>query len=459
MSDPVRFCRSWPRCSRPLPAAETYPTRPIRLIVSFPPGGAADIVARLVGQPLSVRLGQPVVVENRPGANGNLAGELVARAAPDGYTLLAGPSGLFAINPHLYAKMAFDPLKELVPIASVQFNTLLLTANPSLRPVKNFRDFIDARPKDQAAAVLRLDRQRQRASSGDGNAEAPGRDRPHPCALPGGGPAALGVIAGDVAAMFGGGSVAPLVQSGKLRGLATSGPRRSALLPDLPTIAEFYPGYEVSLWQGLFAPAGTPPAIIERLRSEVNAVLAQPEYGAKLTAAGSGEPFITTPEEFAARIRSDHEKYGKVIKEIGVAKVTAERRASDSACLSSRLELLIGEFRYVRRLQHDKRLIRGRVAGIASRGQLAIGVAELAHVPGLDRSLQGCERLGQRGIEQVGHRQSFPSRDGLRHLRQRLLELLDLVAGEGPVLRRVRQVRAWRAAVGRTCSSRRPSSD
>lgn len=298
-------------------SAETYPTRPIRLIVSFPPGGAADLVARLVGQPLSARLGQPVVVENRPGANGNLAGELVARAAPDGYTLLVGPSGLFAINPHLYAKMAFDPLKELVPIASVQFNTLLLTANPSLGSVKNFRDFIDLARKTKPPLFY--------ASIGNGSEHhlamellkrQAGIDLTH-VPYRGGGPAALGVIAGDVAAMFGGGSVAPLVQSGKLRGLATSGPRRSALLPDLPPIAEFYPGYEVSLWQGLFAPAGTPPAIIARLRSDVNAVLAQPDYGAKLAAAGSGEPFITTPEEFAARIRSDHEKYGKVIKDIG----------------------------------------------------------------------------------------------------------------------------------------------
>ena len=299
-------------------AAETYPARPIRLMVSFPPGGAADLVARLVGQPLSVRLGQPVVIENRPGANGSLAGEQVARAAPDGYTLLAGPSALFVINPHLYAKMSFDPLKELVPVASVQLNTLLLTANPSLGSVKDFRDFIALARKTKPPLFY--------ASIGNGSEHhlamellkrQAGIDLVH-VPYKGGGPAALGVIAGDVSAMFGGGSVAPLVQSGKLRGLATSGPRRSALLPDLPAIAEFYPGYEVSLWQGLFTPAGTPPAIIERLRSEVNAILAQPEYGAKLAAAGAGEPFITTPEEFAARIRSDHEKYGKVIKEIGV---------------------------------------------------------------------------------------------------------------------------------------------
>ena len=130
--------------------AQTYPTRPIRLLVSFPPGGASDLVARTLGQPLGARLGQPVVVENRPGSNGNLAGELAAHATPDGYTLLLGPSSLFAINPHLYAKMAIDPLKDLLPVASVVTNELILAANPALPSVTDFRGFIalarDARP-------------------------------------------------------------------------------------------------------------------------------------------------------------------------------------------------------------------------------------------------------------------------------------------------------------------------
>jgi tripartite-type tricarboxylate transporter receptor subunit TctC len=134
----------------------------------------------------------------------------------------------------------------------------------------------------------------------------------------GGGPAALGVMAGDVAAMFGGGSVASLVQSGELRGLAISGRRRSPALPELPSIAEFYPDYEVTLWQGLFAPLGTRPDVIARLRTEVNAVLAQSDVMDKLAAAGAGDPYITTQAEFAARIRSDYDKYGKVIADIGL---------------------------------------------------------------------------------------------------------------------------------------------
>jgi tripartite-type tricarboxylate transporter receptor subunit TctC len=298
--------------------AEPYPTRPIRLLVSFPPGGASDLIARTLGQPLSARLGQPVVVENRPGSNGNIAGELAARAAPDGYTLLMAPSSLLAVNPHLYAKMAIDPLKELLPVASLVSNELILAVNPALA-VKGFQDFIvlarAARPPLFYASIgngsehhLAMEFLKQR--SGIDLVHVPYR---------GGGPAAIGVMAGDVAAMFGGGSVAPLIQSGKLRGLAVTGERHSRLLPDLPPIAEFYPGYEVSIWQGLFAPLGTPPEIVGRLRDDMSAILVQGDIAEKLAAAGSGEPYVTTPSDFLARIRSDYARYGKLIKDAGLA--------------------------------------------------------------------------------------------------------------------------------------------
>ena len=297
---------------------EPYPTRPIRLLVSFPPGGASDLIARTLGQPLSVRLGQPVVVENRPGSNGNLAGELAARAAPDGYALLLAPSSLLAVNPHLYAKMAIDPLKELLPVASLVVNELILAVNPALA-VKDFQDFVAlaraARPPLFYASIgngsehhLAMELLKQQA----------GVDLVH-VPYRGGGPAAIGVMAGDIAAMFGGGSVAPLIQSGKLRGLAVTGQRRSHLLPDLPPIAEFYPGYEVTIWQGLFAPIGTPPEIVRRLREDMGAVLAQGDIAEKLAAAGSGEPYVTTVPDFLARIRSDHARYGKLIKDAGLA--------------------------------------------------------------------------------------------------------------------------------------------
>jgi tripartite-type tricarboxylate transporter receptor subunit TctC len=297
--------------------AQSYPSRPIRLLVSYPPGGAADLVARAVGAPLAARLGQPVVVENRPGSNGNLAGELVAGAAPDGHTLLLGPSALFGINPHLYARMAIDPLKDLLPVASLVSNALLLAANPKLGPA-GLRDFIEfARGAKSPLFYASIGNGSEHHLAMEMLKQTAGIDLTH-VPYKGGGPAALGVMSGDVAVMFGGGSVASLVQSGQLRGLAISARRRSPALPDLLSISELYPDYEVTLWQGLFAPVGTRPEIVARLRTQVNAVLAQSDVMDKLTAAGSGDPFITTQGEFAARIRADYDKYGKVIREIGL---------------------------------------------------------------------------------------------------------------------------------------------
>jgi tripartite-type tricarboxylate transporter receptor subunit TctC len=298
-------------------AAQSYPNRPVKLYVSFPPGGAADLVARLSGQLLAARLGQPVVIENRPGANGNLAGEPVAKAPPDGYALLLGPSALFGINPHLYARMPIDPFKDLLPVASLVTNSIILTANPAISAGMDFRAFIDFAKRSDPPLFY--------ASIGNGSEhhlamellkQQAGINLTH-VPYRGGGPAAIGVMGGDVAAMFGGGSVFPLVQSGQLRGLAVTSLKRSPLFPALPAIAEFYPGYEVTIWQGIFAPVGTPTAIVERLRQEASAVLALPDYAGKLNAAGSGEPYPTTPGEFAARLRADHEKYGKLIRDIG----------------------------------------------------------------------------------------------------------------------------------------------
>jgi tripartite-type tricarboxylate transporter receptor subunit TctC len=301
-----------------LPAmAETYPARPVRLYVAFPPGGAADIVARLLAQSLSPRLGQPVVVENKPGSGGNIVGELIARATPDGYSLLVGPDNLFTINPHLFGKMSFDPLKDIVPIATVQTNQLLLAVNPKVS-ASDFKAFIALAQRSEPPLFY--------ASIGNGSLhhiamemlkEEAGIKLTH-VPYRGGGPAGIAVLAGDVAAMFGGGSLFPMVSSGQLRGLAVSSRKRSTEFPDLPSISEFYPNYEATIWQGLFAPAGTPPDIIDRLRRDTTAVLESADFAEKLAKTGSGEPYITTLDELDARIRRDFERFGRIVKAAGV---------------------------------------------------------------------------------------------------------------------------------------------
>ena len=298
-------------------AAENYPTRPIRLYVAFPPGGAADIVARLVAQPLSARLGQPVVVENKPGSGGNIAGELIAHAAPDGYSLLIGPDNLFTINPHLFNKMSFDPLKDIVPIATVQANALVLAINPKV-PANDLKEFI--------ALAKRSDPPLFYASIGNGSLhhlamemlkQEAGIKLTH-VPYRGGGPAGIAVLAGDVAGMFGGGSVFPMITSGQLRGLAVSGRKRSTDLRQLPSISELYPNYEATIWQGLFGPAGLPQDIVDKLRKEVSAILESKDFTDRLAKAGSGEPYITSLDEFKARIHRDFEKYGPIVKAAGV---------------------------------------------------------------------------------------------------------------------------------------------
>jgi tripartite-type tricarboxylate transporter receptor subunit TctC len=296
--------------------AQTYPSRPIRMNVGFPPGGAADIVARLVGQGLSVRLGQPVVIENRPGSGGNVAGEATAKAAPDGYTIMHGPDNLFMANPHLYAKMTFDPLKDLVPIASLTANQLVLAVHPSVQ-ANNLREFVELARRAKPPMFY--------ASIGNGSQhhlameilkQHVGIDLTH-VPYRGGGPAGIGLLAGEVSAMFGGGSLVPTIQSGRIRGLAASGATRFPLMPELPTIGEIYPGYEVLIWHGLFAPAGVPQPIMNRLRAEVIEVLKEPDVIQRLATTGSGEPYFSTPDEFRMRIRGDNEKYGKVIRAVG----------------------------------------------------------------------------------------------------------------------------------------------
>ena len=298
--------------------AQPYPTRQIRLIVAFPPGGATDVVARTIGTPLGARLGQTVVVDNRPGSNGNLAAELAARSRPDGYTLMVGSDSLFGINPHLYAKMPVDPMKDFVPVANLVANQVVLAINPSLVPVNDLREFVAfARASSKPLFYASIGNGSQHHLAMEMLKQQTGISLTH-VPYKGGGPAAIAVVSGEVAAMFGGGSVVPLIKSGKLRAIAASGRQRYASLPELPTIGEIFPGFEVTIWQALFAPAGTPAAIVDRLRTEVNAVLARPDVAERLIASGSGEPAIMALPDFTTMIRSDYEKYGKVIKAIGL---------------------------------------------------------------------------------------------------------------------------------------------
>ena len=297
-------------------AAAQYPNRPIKVVVGFPPGGAPDLSARVVSQKLSESLGQPVLVENRPGANANIAGDLVAKAPPDGYTLLLGPDTLITINPHLYSRMSFDTLKDLVPVASLVSNLLILSVNPAV-PAQTFSEFIAHARKTQPPLPygsigsgshhhLAMEMLKQRA----------GLQLEH-VPYKGGAPAAIATIAGEVSVMFGGTSTLPQIKSGKLRALASTGKERSKEYPELPTIAEFFPGYEVTIWLGLFAPAGTPEPVLARLRSEVGKALAAADVVERLKNAGGLEPYVSTPQEFAALIRRDYEKYGKLVKDVG----------------------------------------------------------------------------------------------------------------------------------------------
>ena len=298
-------------------ALAQYPSRPITVIVPIPPGGAPDIAARVVGHKLSEALGQPVVVENRGGANGNIANELVAKAAPDGYTLGLLADSQVAINPHLYRKMPIDTLRDLTPVHTVAANQFVLTINPSV-PAKTFPEFIEyARKANPPLAYasggngsqhhLTMEMLKQRA--GINMVHVPYR---------GGAPAATATVAGETAAMWSGSSNASQIKAGRLRALAVSGSKRSPQYPDLPTISEFYPGFENSIWLGLFGPAGIPEATLSRLRTEIKRVLEMPDVRDKLNAAGGLDPYITTPAEFAELVRHDYAKYAKVVKDVGI---------------------------------------------------------------------------------------------------------------------------------------------
>ena len=293
-----------------------YPARPIRLLVPNPPGGATDTLARLYAPKLGEALGQPVIVDNRPGSNGNLASEAAARAAPDGHTLLLCADAQIVIGPHLYAKMPLDTMKDLEPVASLVNTQMILSVSPAL-PVKNLQEFLDYARRVQPPLAY--------ASIGNGSQHhlvmemlkaRAGIDLLH-VPFKGGGPATVALLAGDVTVMFGGNSVAGHIKSGRLRALAVAGKQRSSAYPELPRLSEVYPDLEVTPWIAVFAPVGTPTNILNRLRAETNRLLTDADMQQRVRNLGGLEPYVTTPEEFAALLRAEHAKYGQIVKAAG----------------------------------------------------------------------------------------------------------------------------------------------
>ena len=294
-------------------AAERYPSHPIRMIVPFPAGGATDVLARIVGQKLSERLGQNIVIDNRTGASGNVGSEIAARAAPNGYTLIMGNVSSHAINASVF-KLPYDPVRDFAPVTVVAVVTNVLVVHPSFQS-KSVKELIDM----ARAAPGRIDY----ASAGNGSpahlaAELfkmmAGVDLNH-VPFNGNAPATTALLGGQVALMFNAMPAAmPHVKSGKLRALAVTSATRSRAAPQLPTIAESgLPGYEVTAWNGILAPAGTPKAIIERLYKEIVAVLREPDLAARYESLGA-EPLGNTPQQFAALIATDVRKYGEVAR-------------------------------------------------------------------------------------------------------------------------------------------------
>jgi tripartite-type tricarboxylate transporter receptor subunit TctC len=294
-------------------AAAQYPSRPIRLLVPNPPGGATDTLARLVAPKLGAALGQPLVVDNRPGSNGNLASEMAAKAPADGYTLLLCADAQIVIGPHLYAKMPLDTLKDLAPVATLVNTQMLLVVSPAVA-AKTLPEFIElARRSNPPLAYASIGNGSQHHLVMEMLKGRAGIDLLH-VPFKGGGPATTALLGGEIVAMFGGNSVSGHVRAGKLRALAVAGKERSQAFPDLPRLADFYPGLEVMPWLALFAPAGVPEEVLVRLRSEINKLLRDPEQIRRL---GGLEPYITTPQEFQALLRSEYAKYAEVVKAAG----------------------------------------------------------------------------------------------------------------------------------------------
>ena len=294
--------------------AQPWPSKPIRIVVNFPPGGAADQIARAVAPQLQAALGQPVVVENRAGSGGNIGGEAVAKSPPDGYTLLMSSGGMVSVNPHIYAKMPFDPAKDLVPVAAAA-RVLVFLVVRSENPSKDFKAFL--------ADLKAHPGQRSFGSPGNGSS-------PHLAAemmksqanvfavhVPyrGAAPALTDLLGGQIDFLFDPGIAIPHIKAGKLRLLAVGSPQRSPLFPDVPTLDELgLKGFDADTVFGFYAPAGTPEPIIGRLNAEINRSLGTTALQERIAAIG-GVPAPMSPAQFAAKAAEDSKRFGAIIKE------------------------------------------------------------------------------------------------------------------------------------------------
>lgn len=293
-----------------------YPTKAVRFIVGFPPGGANDILARLVGARLQESLGQPFLVENRPGANAIVATEFVAKSAPDGYTLLIGASGAMAFNPGLYEKLPYDSMKDFAPVTTIGSFPLVVAVHPS----------VEAKTMQELAALARAKPGALNYGAGSTPFQLAaelfklrtGADIRH-VPYKGSGPTTQALLANEVQLTFlDSPPLVPHIRAGRLRGLAVTSPRRAAVLPDLPTAAESgLADFEVVLWTSVFAPAGTPEAIVRRLHAEIARTLQLAEVRERMLGLGI-DPVGNTPEELAAMLRADIEKWGRVARSAGI---------------------------------------------------------------------------------------------------------------------------------------------
>ena len=297
-------------------SGQAYPAKPIRLVVPYSPGGPVDIVGRIVAQKLTDALASQVIVDNRAGGGGNIAVEIVARAVPDGYTLLMGANGTNAINPSLYAKLAVDPAKELAPISMVASSPMILVTHPSLaaNSVKELVALAKAKPgainfaSSGSGSTAHLSSELFKSMTAINIVHVPYK---------GAGPALTDLVGGQVQMMFTGvSSTLPYVKAGRLRPLAVSSEKRVPILPEVPTVSEDIPGYEVLTWYGVFAPVQTAKPIIGKLNATLAQIFATADARQRLAALGA-EPVTMSPEQFALAVRKEVTKWAKVIKESG----------------------------------------------------------------------------------------------------------------------------------------------